>query len=109
MRYFLIVFVFLLTACSEPKADKSQNIIEEEKLIEVLKDQAMIESALNLNIKNVSGAQFDSAYNFNVYKENNITKAQYDSTLKYYSSKPGELKRIMEIVLERLNIEKSKR
>ena len=111
MRQILIICVFMFASCIDPSKETNvpKNIIEEEKFIEVLKDLALAESALNLNITNLSGPQFDSIYNFNVYAENGVTKSEYDSTLKHYSSKPGEFKRIMEVVLERLNIEKSKR
>jgi len=110
MKTFLILapLIFLL-ACNGGSREIPEGVLEKDKFIEVLKDRALVEAALNVNIKNVEGAVYDSIYNFNVFKENKITQAQYDSTIKYYSSKPGEFKQIMEAVLEQLNIEKTKR
>lgn len=111
MRYLLFIPILFLMSCNHADQEVTipKEVIEKEKFIEVLKDQALAEAILNTNVKNVDGSKFDSVYNFNVYKENNISKAQYDSTVKYYSSKPEEFKLIMESVLERLNVEKSKR
>jgi hypothetical protein len=111
MRRLFIIPILFLMSCNQANQAVAipKEVIDKEKFIEVLKDQALVEAILNTNVKNVDGSKFDSVYNFNVYKENNITKAQYDSTVKYYSAKPEEFKLIMESVLERLNVEKSKR
>lgn len=101
--------VLFLSSCKEERATIPQDVMDREKFIEVLKDKSLAEAALNVNVKNVDGAKFDSVYNFNVYKENGITRAQYDSTLKYYSAKPKEFKEVMDEVLEKLNLEKAKR
>ena len=84
-------------------------LIDKDRFVEVIKDKALSEAALNVNPKNVDGTKYDSVYNFRVYEENKITHAQYDSTLIYYSSHPDEFKEVLEAVLEKLNIEKAKR
>lgn len=104
-----IPIVFLMMACTSEHQEKiPSDVLEKEKFIEVLKDKSLIEAALNVNIKNVTDNTYDSVYNFNVFKENNISQAQYDSTVKYYSAKPEEFKLIMETVLEQLNVEKAR-
>jgi DNA-binding transcriptional ArsR family regulator len=105
----IILIILFFVSCNEKEVVLSKDIIEKEKFIEVLKDKALAEAALNVNVKNAPGEKFDSVYNFNVYKENGITRSQYDSTMKYYSAKPAEFKEMMEVVLEKLNVEKAKR
>jgi hypothetical protein len=99
-----------MTRCGsgESEGQAPDYVIEEEKFIEMMTDFALVESTLNTNVNNQSGAAFDSAYNFNILNEHKVSKGKYDSTVKYYSSEPEEFKRIMETVLERLNIEKAK-
>lgn len=109
MKQFIFFTGFLiLFSCKEENKAIAQDVMDKDKFIEVLKDKSLAEAALNVNVKNVDGAKFDSVYNFNVYKENGVTRAQYDSTLKYYSAKPNEFKEVMEEVLEKLNLEKAK-
>lgn len=105
----LFLSIVFFVSCKQNVEEIPKDVIDKEKFIEVLKDKALAEAALNVNVKNVPGEKFDSVYNFSVYKENDITKAQYDSTMKYFSSRPGEFKELMESVLEKLNVEKAKR
>jgi len=105
----LFISILFFVSCKQSAEEIPKDVIEKEKFIEVLKVKALAEAALNVNVKNAPGEKFDSVYNFNVYKENDITKAQYDSTMKHYSAKPAEFKEMMEAVLEKLNVEKAKR
>ncbi|MBK6521719.1 MAG: DUF4296 domain-containing protein [Sphingobacteriaceae bacterium] len=86
--------ILFFVSCKQSAEEIPKDVIDKEKFIEVLKDKALAEAALNVNVKNVPGEKFDSVYNFSVYKENDITKAQYDSTMKYYSTKPRRIQRI---------------
>jgi hypothetical protein len=109
MKYSVFFLSLIFFSCSQPEEQVPADVLAEGKFIEVLKDKALVEAAMNVNVNNVGGEKFDSVYNFNVYVENGITKAQYDSTMKFYSAKPEDLKVIMDSVLLRLNIEKAKR
>ncbi len=110
MRTILLALVILFIACEPPDEYKHLKpyILSEEKFMDVFVDYTLIESTINLNIKGANDQNFDSLYNFNVFKKHNVSKAQYDSTLKYYSAKPEEFKEIMERVLERMNMQKPK-
>jgi hypothetical protein len=110
MRHLIIFFVVALISCTQaPRNVDTKYILDRDKFTEVLKDKSLAEAALNVNAKNVSGEKYDSVYNFNVFAENEITKAQFDSTMKFYSAHPAELKELMDTVLQKLNIEKAKR
>ena len=104
-----LAFAFSVQSCGEENEKVPDYVLEKEKFTEILKDKAIAESVLNLNIGNYNGTAFDSAYNFNVLKQYNVTKAQFDTTMKYYASKPEKFKEIMESVLEDLNVEKAKK
>lgn len=110
MKY-LILFtgILVFVSCKQEAEVIPADVIDQDKFVEVMKDRTLAEAALNVNPKNITGNVYDSVYNFKVYKENGITSAQYDSTLKYYSSRPDEFKVVMEAVLEKLNMEKAKR
>jgi hypothetical protein len=101
-------FLFLLS-CKEEATYVPKGTMDKDKFIEVIKDKSLAEAALNVNAKNAEGGKMDSVYNFNVYKDNGITRNEYDSTVKYYSSRPKEFKEILEKVVEKLNEEKAKR
>ncbi|MFN8230333.1 MAG: DUF4296 domain-containing protein [Bacteroidia bacterium] len=80
--------------------------INDDTLAKLLSEMALMESAINLNVQNLSSTKFDSVYNFSILKSNSISKERYDSTLYYYSKHPEEYKLIYEQVLEKLNQKK---
>lgn len=81
-----------------------ETILSEEQLVNVLTDAYLAEGASGINIKNVTGEKFDSAYIFNPLKDNHIEKAQFDSSISYYTKHPKKLKIIYDKVLVRLSI-----
>ncbi len=110
MKYAVIFSFIIFVACTRSTVEVDPTgILDKSKFIDVLKDKALAEAALNVNAKNVGGEKYDSVYNFNIYGEHGVTKAQFDSTMKFYSARPAELKELMDSVLQSLNLEKAKR
>jgi hypothetical protein len=110
----IIVFLlpFLITFCGGKKEESAKtpsNILSPEKFTRVLKDFALAESAVSLNIKNVGIGKLDSAYAFDPLKENNVSKAEYDSTVTFYTNHPELYKKIYEAVLDSLSKMQSQR
>ena len=100
-----LAFFFLL-ACGQGGEDKNtrpDNILNEETFAKVLLDFALAESASNINVKNVPSERLDSTYAFDPLVENNVTRAQYDSAIVFYSKHPGLYKKIYEDVLTSLS------
>jgi len=100
---FFAVFIISCGQIEEESDVIPDTVLDKEKFIQVLLDFSLAESATNLNIKNLSGSKFDSAYAFNPLKENNISRALYDSSLSFYSRNPKLFKKIYEEVLVRLS------
>lgn len=112
MRVFAVSFLMLLFfSCKNEgnRAGREKNafVMEKEMFVKVLKDYALVEGAINVNVLNVNDQTFDSLYHFDVMKKYGLTRAHYDSTAMYYSARPDEFKLILEKVLEELNKEKA--
>jgi hypothetical protein len=93
-------------SCSDSEEDQVKipsNVLSRERYTKLLVDFSLAESAANLNIKNLSGSKFDSAYAFNPLKENKVSQALYDSTISFYSKHPEIYKEIYEDVLSALS------
>lgn len=110
-QYIAIFLLFIIFSCdpSQQSAKKKNNkyVMDHELFVKVLKDYALAEGAINVNVLNVSDHSFDSVYHFNIMKKYGLTKAHYDSTVMFYSARPDEFKIILEQVLEHLNKEKA--
>jgi hypothetical protein len=103
----LILFTSALFFSCKPSLDENStapdNILTENQLIIVLTDSYLAEGASGINIKNVSGNQFDSIYRFNPLKDHGISKTKFDSTMLYYTSHPKKLKLVYDKVLDKLS------
>lgn len=112
MRIFAVILLLMfIFSCGSGGRTNQNNensyVMEPEVFVKVLKDYALVEGAINVNVLNVNDQTFDSLYHFDVMKKYGLTKANYDSTVMYYSARPDEFKKILEQVLEQLNKEKA--
>ncbi|MES2761666.1 MAG: DUF4296 domain-containing protein [Bacteroidota bacterium] len=103
-----ITIVSLLLFSCKPEQEEDQpvpsTILSEEQLVKVLTEAYLAEGASGINIKNVSGEKYDSAYVFNPLKDNHIEKVHFDSSMAYYTRHPKRLKIIYDKILERLSL-----
>lgn len=72
-------------------------------MVNVLVDFHILESSLILNVMQDDKAPQDSTLYYNIYKAHNISQDEFDASFKYYASKPEELNKIYERVVERIN------
>src|SRR5687767_13000538 len=100
---FLAALV-LLPSCGEENAERRPAyVLEEKQFVALLVDLALAESATGINIKSAMGHQIDSTYNFDPLREHGVSQAQYDSTIRYYSSRPDAYKGVYDLVLVQLS------
>ncbi|MCD6067234.1 MAG: hypothetical protein K0S33_2060 [Bacteroidetes bacterium] len=109
LKYVLPALIcFGLFSCSEASTDAQIKHLDKQKMTEVLRDLALMEAAVTIKIAPDPSQPIDSTLRFNIYRQHNITKGMYDSSLSYYSNHPQEFKEIYEKVLEQLQQMKSK-
>lgn len=98
--------VILCVSCKPRNEDDvpvPDYILKEQVFIDMLTDCYLGEGAAGINVKNVTGTKFDSAYLFNPFKDNGISKQQFDTTIVWYSQHPKKLKEIYNKLLENLS------
>ena len=108
MRTTFIYIVFssvLFFSCETKETDIEipPNVLSEDKLVKVLTDCYLGEGASGINVKNVTGEKFDSAYLFNPLNDNQISRELFDSSISFYSKHPKVLKIIYDRVLDRMS------
>lgn len=102
---YIFFIAFILNACttSEENVKIPSDVLSEEQFIKLLTDCYLAEGATGINVKNVTGQKFDSAYVFNPLKDNQISKPLFDSSISFYTKHPKLLKIIYEKILDRLS------
>ncbi len=106
-----IVSVLFFSSCkptSEENEVVPETVLSEDQLVKVLTDAYLAEGASGINVKNVPGEKFDSAYVFNPISDNRIDKAVFDSSMAYYTRHPKKLKLIFDKILDRLSVIQAK-
>jgi hypothetical protein len=107
IRAFIILLTLSCCISCRPQSDEDSEppayVLEEQTFVKILTECYLGEGAVGVNVKNVRGEQFDSAYQFNPFKDNGITKEQFDTTVAYYSQHPKHLKLIYEKILANLS------
>jgi hypothetical protein len=129
MSRFVIVALLLLFSCNQPQVEtikKPDDLIPEEKMVQVLADVHLLEAALNVRSPQVmrpSGPlpktlelPRDTVIRamvvdpnapppigwYDVFKKHGVTKAQYESSMSWYSANPETLNHLYDEVITEL-------
>jgi hypothetical protein len=104
-----LLFMAIMMSCGNPQQDIPSYVLSPDRFAQVLVNYALAESAAGVNVKSVNAGQLDSVYSFDPLKDSDVTKAQYDSSLRFYSLHPELYKKVYEDVLNRLSVMESAR
>jgi hypothetical protein len=99
-RFFFVISLFFLISCKQNKPDEiPENILAKDKMILVLTDMHILESAINLNLVSANFTANDSVMFYNVFENNHTSKKQYEESLNFYKSHPKLLNELYDSVL----------
>lgn len=102
-KAFILAIFTWLTSCSEKLLEKPENLIARDKMVEVLKDLAIINAAKTTNSAKLREKNIDPmAYIFEKYS---IDSVQFVESDKYYASLPVQYESIYKEVESRLDKE----
>lgn len=105
----LALILLNIFSCSEKKEQETPAyVLKKEVMVNVLCDIHLTDAILQLKsnepkefIHLSSSKMYDA-----VLQENKITSAQFDTSLKYYTSNPEQMKEIYEKVVEKISLKK---
>lgn len=99
----LLSFLFLLTSCKDSGISKPDNLIEEDKMVDIIYDLALLEGIKShnpVNLQNVNSNEF-------VYKKYKIDSLQFVKSTQFYASDITNYKKMYEEVGKRIEKNKS--
>ena len=111
LTYFVIAVVIFLSSCTAPSKEKPENLIEKDKLVEILTDIHLADAYLeSRSLTDLKIAKDSASYYTFLYKKHNISRGQFVETMNYYSEYPAELEGVYEQVMAILkeSLEKNK-
>lgn len=96
------VFVFLFLSCNNGAIEKPKNLIDRNKMVNILYDVTLLDAIKNQNIN--GGINFKAANDY-IYKKYSIDSLQFVESNKYYASDMDEYKKMFEEIQVRLDKE----
>ncbi|MBK6833216.1 MAG: DUF4296 domain-containing protein [Bacteroidetes bacterium] len=108
VSYIILFSLFVFVSCNKEagKAEKPSDLLDKNKMAAILTDISLMEAAANIQVTQNANAPIEENLKFNIYKQHLITRAQYETSLKYYSANAKEFKEVYDIVLQNLNKQK---
>jgi len=96
----VLLLIIVLFSCNRiPR----RYIIPPKKMVNVLVDIHLADGMADENMRHSSGFVLDSASLYgSVFKKYGVTRAQFDSTMNYYSEHPDDLQKMYNQVTARL-------
>lgn len=105
----LLCFVFTFSCSSETELDvKPADLISEEKMIDVLIDVHITESALSLkNFNRDSSLKLFVYYKEDIFKEHQISEKQFQESYDYYARHSKQFDHMYAIVIDSLTVKEA--
>lgn len=97
--------VLLIVGCNNSAIEKPANLIEKDKMVDILYDISLLEAIKN---QNINGGVTTKVGNEYIYKKYKIDSAQFAKSNKYYASDIEGYKKIYDEVKSRLTKETAK-
>ena len=101
-KSFLLVLIVLFFGCNKNSIEKPKNLIDKDKMIDILYDITLLEAIKTQNINGGITVKMGNQY---IYKKYKIDSIQFVKSNKYYASDINEYKNMFEKVKEKLNSE----
>ena len=114
MRYFLsliITYALVFTGCSSEEdqnaPSKPEDLLEEDKMIQVMMDLQMAESYIRNNRHNIDSIQPKAFYNW-VWEQHGTNKETVKRSIQYYVHYPEKMEEMYLEVINRLTQQQAK-
>ena len=104
-KVLLFLVAIFVIGCQESGIVKPNNLIEKDKMVNVLYDISLLEAVKN---QNISGGITPEQINKFIYKKYKIDSLQFVNSNKYYASEVEEYKKMFQKVKDRLEAESKK-
>ncbi|MDP2385144.1 MAG: DUF4296 domain-containing protein [Bacteroidota bacterium] len=100
----LVGLVAMVFSCTNKEIEEAPpaDLLDKNRMADVMADLSLAEAVIS--IKTIQNPAFntDSLVKFNVFKQNSITRKQYESNIQYYSAHPKEFKEVYDLVLKKI-------
>ncbi|HEY1037816.1 MAG TPA: DUF4296 domain-containing protein [Bacteroidia bacterium] len=98
----ILLFVVSCNGPKEVELPPPADLLDKPVMAAVMTDLALAESVITLKTIQEPAFNPDSTVKFNVFKQHNISRKQYENNILWYSQHPKDFKEVYDIVAKTL-------
>ena len=103
LKYLPLIGLVFLLSCSETGCRRERDILSRKIMIEVLADLHLAEGVASSRGFAANHPRMDTLDFYSpVFEKHEITREQFEKTIRHYTSLPGEFDRVYEEVIEKM-------
>lgn len=107
MRFLSISCIIFFVACGQPVIPPPENLIPDEKMVNILVSMHKADAEKQVNrLHYPDSSRMDTVDYGKIFMSFDVTRADYDSSMRYYAREPAILDGIYDQVMEKLNKER---
>lgn len=105
-----LLLIFLFSCGSSGREEIPPGVLPKEKMVDVMCDIELARGEQSVNIQQkINDPSADTISYTAIFLQNKIKKAEYDSSMQYYTLHPELLNEIYDEVINRLEMEKKQK
>lgn len=107
-KKYIFILIFLLpgvTGCEEPIVEEPENLIKQEKMIEMMADMHLAEAVFQTRRGQDTAFQRTTSADFyySVLEEYNVADSVFEKSFVYYASNPRQFEKMYQDVMNKLS------
>jgi hypothetical protein len=103
-KFFPLIFILLfISACSKKPIEIPKGLLTREQMVPILTDIHIAQAAIGLNMYNDTVKYNLKDYSEYIFKIHNTSKAQFDSSIVFYTRNPEILSEVYAQVINELS------
>ncbi|MDX5446753.1 MAG: DUF4296 domain-containing protein [Bacteroidota bacterium] len=103
-RIIPLLFLLILVSCKNKDVKVPEEVIPEDKMIEVMIDVHLLEGARSGNSIIGSDSLYIQDYYEGLLQDHDLTVEEYEQSFKWYTEHPEVFKDVYQRVMERLSV-----
>jgi hypothetical protein len=101
--FFLLIFSLAIASCKKPEVKVPANVLKKEQMVPILADVHIAQAAAVMNqVSDSTRYPLPDMLKY-IFKIHHTTKAQYDSSISFYTQHPEIMKEIYDSVITELS------
>lgn len=103
MTKYILITTFIFLSCGSKKQDVPNNIIAEDKIVDVIAEIELTQALIKLKFSNTDSLINQTKLFNEVYAKHNTSQEQFNNSLAFYAQEPKKMDTLYAKVITKLS------